>query len=481
MKRIVCLAALCAAFLLRPVSAQETEPAPTSQLVGLALPANAVRVKAGKVPQEISAALAKALQMGGPTVKQGRDEVLAWTGAKYKAAQIKTIKSGLQKTLTDAGWSYEESAPAAAEGTTVVSVVRTFPTRKGLIGFWAPSNDALVLAWTEMLPAAAGQSAPATAPEQPASKPQPVETPPLATPDATAPAGAVTFDLSPNQGNINVTKSAMPTLPTFPKVAPKAGFVRGYVKDMNGKALKGAKIGVRSASAGGFYSGTQSQSDEKGYYEIEVPWGVASYYCAGYTMDWGEGRAAFGLHPVDGEAESFASAKGAVENWVLLPYGIADRDGVSDQPQYSGNYYGGSLSISYWVAEDSFSPESNLPAGSQVELTFTPTAPLLGGGQGKTFVIRKALKSSDRTSFYVNNLPITTYRLSGTLIQGGQRSQLHIKETGPYMNNAFGLDPKEADGSVTLTFRPGGAKADMATAAHGNWNSLDVTLSRPSK
>ena len=74
-----------------------------------------------------------------------------------------------------------------------------------------------------------------------------------------------------------------------------------------------------------------------------MPWGAASYYCAGYAVNYGEGRAALGLYPVDGEADSFATAKGSVENWVMLPYGIGDRDGIQENPQYLNNYFGGGI------------------------------------------------------------------------------------------------------------------------------------------
>lgn len=287
-----------------------------------------------------------------------------------------------------------------------------------------------------------------------------------------------TFDISPTQGNINVMKTAMPKLPVFTKLPVKKGYVRGYIKDVNGKPLKGAKVGIRSTSAGGFYSGAQAQTDVRGYYELQVPWGVASFYCAGYSIDWGEGRGAFGLYPTDGEAEQFASANGAVKNWVMLPYGIADRDGVSDQPQYAGNYFGGTINVGYWVSDGEYSPKENLPVGSQIEVTLTPTGAMLGGGKAPAFVVRKTVTAYDRSNFYINNLPIATYRFSAVLIQDGKRSPLHLKETGMYSGRPDGLSPKEANGSATLTLRPYGAKADMVTAAHGHWESLAITLSR---
>jgi len=292
------------------------------------------------------------------------------------------------------------------------------------------------------------------------------------------PAGPTIIEIKPEQMTVNVMKNAMPPMPAFPKLAPKRGKVRGYVKDAKGHPLVGAVIGVRSTSMGGFYSGASAKSDASGYYEISVPWGSASFYCAGYTMDIGENRAAFGLHPADGEADTFMSTNGAVENWVLLPYGIADRDTASDNPKIAGNYYGGTFTVGYWVADDDTSDTPNLPPGSDYELTLTPTGPLLDGTTGRTYILRRHIDSSLTTTLYVNNVPVGPYRLTARLLQNGRATPLQIKETGPYANNPFGLEPKQGKDGVALTFRPTGAKANMATAAHGNWEALDITLSR---
>jgi hypothetical protein len=293
-------------------------------------------------------------------------------------------------------------------------------------------------------------------------------------------AQTVTIEVGASQDSVNVMKRAMPKLPSFAPLKPKPGFVRGWVKDSSGKPLAGAKIGVRSSAGGGFYSGASGKTDARGYYEIQVPWGAAHYYCAGYTVDYGDGRAALGLHPADGEADSFASAKGAVENWVLLNYGIADPDGVSENPSYANNYYGGSFYLDFQVADarPAFADDYSLPDGSEIELTLTPKGRLLDGTSGQTFVFHKKASENERNSFKVNNIPIGVYTLTASLVNNGETSALRLKETGPYSNAPFGLDPKEARGEVTLTFRPQGAKPESALGQHGNWESLSITLKK---
>ncbi|HEX8237667.1 MAG TPA: hypothetical protein VF600_17040 [Abditibacteriaceae bacterium] len=483
-----------------PAQAQETEPASTSRLAGVTLAANAVRVKSNHVPVEITDAFKALMKAAGTKVKQGQTEVLAWTGGNYKKARVPQIKSRVSTNLQQAGWTYEETKGDASAGPmTLVSVLRTTPTRKALIGFWVPSDDALILAWTEMLPAATDDavtddaaasnndksdgavaaddvSRDATASDEPTTH-STRTTPGVPSQPA---AGATTFSITGTKNYVNVMKTAMPSLPSFPTLAPKAGFVRGYVKDLKGKPLQGAVIGARSTSAGGFYSGASAKTDARGYYEVQVPWGAAHFYCAGYTVDWGEGRAALGLHPADGEASSFATANGLVENWVLLHYGIADRDKASEQPHYSGNYYGGTFSVSYSVADPRpiFADDYSLPDGSEIELTLTPEGTLLDGSKGRVFVLRRPVTSSTAGLFYVNNIPLGQYRLQARLLQGGGGAPLRIKETGPYANQPFGLEPKEARGETVMTFRPGGAQANGAVAQHGNWGSLNLTLYR---
>jgi hypothetical protein len=481
-----------------PVHAQEVEPASASRLASVALPSGAIRIADRSMPEQITKALRTMMDAAGPKVKQGRTEMLAWTRDDFKKLGIENLKAQIGDRLKSEGWTYEESAAGDEKGLMLVSVIRTKPTRRGLIGFWAQTDEMLALAWTEMIPVA--ESPDPAPPEGERSikgildslKGPHIPTPPppeeyrvkpetatparsAATPTA-APANAIQITLAPQQTVVNVMKSAMPPLPTFPPLAPKKGMVRGYVRDSKGKPVKGAVIGVRSTVAGGFYSGASGKSDEKGYYEITVPWGAAHFYTASAAVDYGEGRAAMGLHPSDGEVDSFASANGLVENWVLLPYGIGDRDGVQDQPHYSGNYYGGSFTLDYNVADSRFPDDYSLPDGAEIEVTLTPDGPLVDGSAGRPIVIRRAVREDAPKLCYINNIPVGVYRVSARLLQNGGSAPLLLKETGPYSSQSFGLEPKEARGTAMLSFRPGSAKAGSGAAGHGNWGSLSITL-----
>jgi hypothetical protein len=129
------------------------EPASASKLASIALPNGALRVTPRTVPQRLSQALEAIVKEGGPEVRRGQTEVLAWAGGNYKLSRASQYKKQIGAKLKAAGWVYEETEKIDADGTTVVTALKTAPSNKALIGIWAPTKDALVLAWTEMLPA----------------------------------------------------------------------------------------------------------------------------------------------------------------------------------------------------------------------------------------------------------------------------------------------------------------------------------------
>jgi hypothetical protein len=246
------------------------------------------------------------------------------------------------------------------------------------------------------------------------------------------------------------------------------------VKDLSGNPLKGATIGIRASYFAGQYSGAQGETDANGYYEFVAPKGSAHFYNAGYQVEWGAGIAALGLHPADGKLESFATVDGAVENFVLLPYGITSRENVSENPYVSSSYYGGSIRIDYYAvskSDEGITP-GRLVENSLLEITLTPEGKMLDGTAGKTFVIRHTV--GFKGNFNIHNIPLGRYRI--TAKTGGKA--LKMIEHQKY-NPLFGLLPGEALGEASLLFIPGSAKASMVTPSAGGWNSVGISLSKP--
>src|ERR1044072_2413633 len=142
-------------FLAAPVWAQETVAAASSAVTQEQLPAGAERVSESSVPAEISSALKKIVEAGGGKIVQGDSEVLAWSGAGYRREEASGLLRQLQGNLRAKGWTYEE---AGREGeVTVFSVARETPTRRAVLGCYVPTDEALLVASTEVHAAGAGQ------------------------------------------------------------------------------------------------------------------------------------------------------------------------------------------------------------------------------------------------------------------------------------------------------------------------------------
>ncbi len=131
------------------VFSQETENATTSTITNTQLPNNAVRILPNSIPAEVNAGLKQIVDAGEGKLIAGEREVLAWAGENYKMSDVGNLINQLQSNLQKQGWTYEVGGTDG--GITVFSVFKTNPTRRVVLGFYVPTDDALVLAWTEVL------------------------------------------------------------------------------------------------------------------------------------------------------------------------------------------------------------------------------------------------------------------------------------------------------------------------------------------
>lgn len=440
---------------------KDAQPAANSKLNNVRLPAGAQRLNDGSVPAEITDALDKLFALGQGKLRQGASEVLVWTGG---GGNRKTNAQGLIKQVTgnmqSDGWTYEVSEQNP-EFIVFTSFNLSMTPKRGIVGFWVPSNDSLLLAWTEMLPVNSSKTDSPKISNSSANK--------VTRPNAVANDDSVKIvNAEKNALWVNVMGSEMPAMPEFPALAPKPGKVRGYVKDWTGKPLAGAAIGVRGSYFAGQYSGAQGTTDAKGYYEFVVPKGSAHFYNAGYQIEWGDGIAAVSLHPADGKLDSFTTADGAVENFVMLPYGITSRENAQQNPRLASGYYGGSIYVHYYAAEasDNRPMAGSLVEGSILEITLTPE----NADGGKAIVIRQPVGFAGNVT--INNIPLVgRYKISARV--GGKT--LKLKENRNY-NQMFGLSPSETMGEASVLFVPGEAKTSMVAPAHGTWNSVSLSV-----
>lgn len=289
--------------------------------------------------------------------------------------------------------------------------------------------------------------------------------------------GTATFNLSPTDGHINVMGNTLPRMPVFPALKAQSKKLRGFVADLSGKPLKGAYIGIRATVDGGLYSGASAETDQNGYYEISLPAGAIHFYAAGYTINYGGGRAVVGLYASDGKADDFAYQHGGIENFVLLSYGIANTTQASQMPRDEANYFGGALYVSYAVHDpnDIFTTPGELPENGEIEIKLIPDGETLYG-ENKTFII---YKKTGNTNFSITNIPIGKYTISAKLKDG---RQLRIRAIGAQANAYpdFGLQPREATGNARVMFTPLFHSQQTTVLPHtGNWRNVEIKLELP--
>lgn len=279
---------------------------------------------------------------------------------------------------------------------------------------------------------------------------------------------------------VNVMGNSMPNFPQFPNVTKKVGFVRGYVKDTLGQPIARAKLGLKSARIYDSYLAAAAETDAQGYYEIKIPTGGARFDYAGFTFNYSRGLAAVGLHPADGNlSESYPATTGGVENFIMLPYGIADVGGVSQNPKYRGNYYGGTMMLRYFIAPPGQDPNDfgrMLAASSEIVITLKPVSGLSDGNNfAHSFEIRKKVEDSSLGEFFICNVPIGRYEIT---VKQANGKPLRLKQKNP-TNSVFGIQPMETTEPAQLLFNPLSADAKTAVASRGNWTDLEIIVERP--
>lgn len=288
-------------------NAQDSVSTTSSELVSAMLPKGAERLLQEKIPAEFNETFDYLLKEGEGKISGGEREVLAWTGNYKNQSEAAKLTRQIQTNFRNANWQYELAG--SKDGVEFFNLYQDRTPKRAVIGFFVQTNEVVICALMEVFAANS-------------PKPIPVRNQPIST-KTDASAKIVTVDKDTQ--SVNVMGNEMPPMPQFPTLQPKAGKVRGYVKDWSGKPLAGAEIGVRSSYFAGYYSGGQGKTDANGYYELTPPKGTAHFYNAGYQIKYGDGLAAVSLHPADGKLDSFVTMDGAVENFVLLPYGITSR------------------------------------------------------------------------------------------------------------------------------------------------------------
>ncbi|MDQ6785891.1 MAG: hypothetical protein M3033_03615 [Acidobacteriota bacterium] len=194
---------LCCAFLTNVCFGQETssEPAATSRLAGIKLPAKTERITDKSVIEDLRSQLKQIVAKWGGTAEN--IELLGW-----EKPDVAAIKVSIAKAMKAAGYEYE-AQEVEAEGKKWTVIGASKATDAGgklvVVGFFvAQSADILLLGWTDIKVAPTAQTS----------------------------GGAN------NKGNDSpnsaVPEAATLKMPTFPKIAAKPNQATGVVLNMLG-------------------------------------------------------------------------------------------------------------------------------------------------------------------------------------------------------------------------------------------------------
>lgn len=436
-----------------------------SALTQTALPNGTLLVRDGNVPPEYKQ-LFKQFVAGNPQASQGKMELLVLNGGGHsRKSDAAKLRAQFENNLKNAGWIYE--IHGEENGITFFTAIKKSPARKNIFGYWTPVDNSLMLAMTEVFYGKAG----APIDDNPAVSDK--------TEKQNFSKSAQIFNLSATEQNVNVMGDQMPPMPSFPALAKKKGKIRGYVKDLSGNFLKGAAIALGSTRIGYSRVVTETVTDAKGYYELDLPLNSGTFYYAAYALDYDSGRAAMTLHPADGDINDNPPIEGGVENFVLLPYGIANKASLAENSNYSSSFYGGAIALYIDMAlpgaDISFN-RGRFNPGSKIEITLTPLGNLIDGSAPKTFVINKNLDENTRNEFFINNIPVGKYRL--TVKSGGKA--VGMRQRLPE-NSVYGIHPIEAKSEATLLFYPKSGNPREIGAGSGGWNQVEIYLETQDK
>ena len=238
--------------------------------------------------------------------------------------------------------------------------------------------------------------------------------------------------LSACTGNAGTPAASTATAPA----TVEAGYVTGIAVDTQGKPLAGAKILLENAMFHASYIKGTTQAD--GRYRLKVQPGVWTPQ-ASLRKDY-NGQS-FGLELAPDNPDS-VDDDGAVRNFTWKLEGRAPDNGY--------RYYGGFIQLSAGLDLD-----SDL---SDVELTLTPSGPLIDGSEGRTLHLHYGDHYwVDR--FQIEDVPIGRYIVTATQkTETGAQRPLRIQDWYTHGDGEFMQE-------YQLDFMPESAAGNGATAS----------------
>lgn len=191
-----------------------------------------------------------------------------------------------------------------------------------------------------------------------------------------------------------------------PDGEPKAekGYTTGKVVDGQGKPIAGAAIYLDNAAFHDSY--IKGTTKEDGSYKIKVHMGAWVAY-ANFKKEY-NGKT-YSIQAYPDNTDSFTE-DGAVRNFTWKLEGI--------DPDDDSYFYGGRVTVhsanDFWENDE------------DIELTFTPSGPLIDGSKGKTLVLRYGERYWEKYG-YIEDIPVGRYMVTAVLKKSGSDVPLKVQ------------------------------------------------------
>jgi len=207
--------------------------------------------------------------------------------------------------------------------------------------------------------------------------------------------------------------------------APGPGTVTGIALDTQGRPIPDVKVHLAPALNQG--TGVTGRTGADGRYRFEGLPTTAYYARAWAKVKFNNQEFCLRLGmPERAHYDAFSPSAGAVRNFRWQLTGPIEG--------FEGQYFGATTYLAFRGNYDD----------STMELTFTPTSPLIDGSPASAF--KRTVDVSTNT---LEDIPVANYTVTGVITRGGEQRPLHI-----------GLEPadsyEEQTESAQLVFKPGG-------------------------
>jgi hypothetical protein len=182
----------------------------------------------------------------------------------------------------------------------------------------------------------------------------------------------------------------------------------------------------------------ETSTDSSGRYLVTGLW-TEPYYAQAWTeVDYNGERFCLRLGtPNPSDYNAFTPEHGVVRNFQWQLTGV-----IEDLRDYDG-YFGGE--VRFFLDGDM--------RGGEVELTFTPTGPLIDGSEGQT--LTRTINVNEEYAVY--DIPVGTYSVTSVLLENGSRTPLKTGIEHTYEGYAGQTD------AAALAFTPNGCGTTNGT------------------